>query len=275
MTDTADKIFYIYVHQNKKNLKIYVGITTDVKTRWNDQRSAAFNKNHACYDEPLYRSIRKHTWDEFSHTIIEVFLNKLEALDAEKFWIEFFRSNIKIFGSNYGYNQSAGGEFIAEKGWRARKSLSERNAGSKNPMFGKPRSDETKKKISDTKRKNPLSEEKRKRLSDKYKIIFSEEQVKSICSDVRSQSEIAKSHGVSRIVIKRILVENGIHNSSHRKNLKTIDKEQLIQILKKDLSCKETAIELGISTITLFRKIKSLLNEESFVNAKKSIKEDK
>ena len=47
--------------------------------------------------------------DSFTHQIIETFDNKTEALEAEKFWIEFFRSNRNKYGAAYGYNLHEGG----------------------------------------------------------------------------------------------------------------------------------------------------------------------
>lgn len=269
-----DKTYFIYVHQNKSNLKIYVGITTHIQNRWDEQRCAAFNKNHTYYHAPFYRAIRKYGWDNFSHQVIETFNDKQEALDAERYWIEFFRSNIIIYGSAYGYNQSCGGEDIATKSWEIRNNLSQRMSGDKNPIFGKPRSNEVKKKISDTKKARPLSKELKKKLSDLYKINFSDEQIKNICKDMRSQTEIAKSYCVSRTAIKRILKENGISVSPHKKEFKYISKEQLIATLKKELSVDEIAAELQISSITLYRKIKLLLGMDSVVSAKELVRDE-
>ena len=100
---------FIYVHQNKFNLKIYVGYSSRLKRRWQATKSTAFNINDPQYNEPLYNAIRRDGWDNFEHQIIEEFDNKEDALGAEKFWIEFFRSNRKIYGKEYGYNLHEGG----------------------------------------------------------------------------------------------------------------------------------------------------------------------
>src|SRR5258708_39931387 len=101
----VDKNYQIYIHQNILNLKIYVGVTTHIQDRWANQKWAAFNINYIYYNSPFYKAIRKYGWDNFTHQVIENHINKQEALDAERFWIEYFRSNIKVFGTNYGYNQ--------------------------------------------------------------------------------------------------------------------------------------------------------------------------
>lgn len=268
-------MYNIYIHKNKLNKKIYVGVSTNIKNRWSWQRCVAFNENTHHYHEPLYRAIRKYGWDGFDHNVIETYVDKQSALNAEKYWIKFYKSNIKIFGADYGYNQSSGGEDISNRNWEICENLSKRMSGSKNPMFGKIHSIEVRNKISNTKKINPMSQESRDKLSEIFRVKFSEEQIKNICSDVRSQSEIAKSYGVSRTAIKKVLVENGIYISPHEKKLKEISVEQLIKVLKEDLTIKETSNKLNISTITLYRKIKSLLGEDSFSSVKELIKNEK
>lgn len=99
----------IYLHQNKHNLKIYVGYSKCVEKRWYEQRLTAYNVNDEEYNQPLYRAIRRDGWDQFTHQILETYNTKQEALEAEKFWIEYFRANRTVFGSDYGYNLHEGG----------------------------------------------------------------------------------------------------------------------------------------------------------------------
>ena len=102
--------YCVYVHQNKRNLKVYVGYSEDVVHRW---WLTNYNANWALfygYNDPFYNAIRRDGWNSFTHTIIEVFDNKQDALDAEIFWIAFFRSNRKRYGIEYGYNLTDGGE---------------------------------------------------------------------------------------------------------------------------------------------------------------------
>lgn len=100
---------YVYVHQNKSNSKIYVGYSSELDKRWRSTKNAAFNPNDEQHNEPLYRAIRRDGWDGFIHQTIEEFDNEQDALDAEIFWIEFFRSNRKIYGPEHGYNLHPGG----------------------------------------------------------------------------------------------------------------------------------------------------------------------
>ena len=104
-----DTKHYIYIHQNKLNLKVYVGYTKQPHIRWRDTKRGAFDPNFEFYNQPLYNAIRRDGWDNFDHHVIEVFDNKEDALEAEIFWIEFFRSNRNVYGKEYGYNMHEGG----------------------------------------------------------------------------------------------------------------------------------------------------------------------
>ena len=108
--------YYIYTLQNQANLKIYVGYTENPKTRWRCERNQANNIKSAEYNRPLHRAIRKYGWDNFKKQIIEEFDDQIEALEAEKFWIEFFRTNRKKYGNEYGYNLHEGGVHPRAKG---------------------------------------------------------------------------------------------------------------------------------------------------------------
>lgn len=100
---------FIYIHQNKLNMKIYVGYSSNLNQRWQSTKSTAFNANATQHNEPFYKAIRRDGWENFTHEIIEEFDNKEEALESEIFWIEFFRSNRKKYGSEFGYNLHEGG----------------------------------------------------------------------------------------------------------------------------------------------------------------------
>ena len=112
--------FCVYVHQNKKNKKIYIGITSQLfKDRWNNG-----NGYFGCIS--LYNAIKKYKWNNFEHY---VFLNEewikteenvnlkekynftfREALSLEEKLIKICREK---FGTKNVYNISAGGEGIS------------------------------------------------------------------------------------------------------------------------------------------------------------------
>ena len=104
------KTYVVYVHQNKENLKVYVGFSGELEKRWRGQQTKALDEDFDGYDQPFYRAIRKYGWDGFTHDVIEEFDNKQDALDAEMLWIAFFRANRNKYGKEYGYNLTDGGE---------------------------------------------------------------------------------------------------------------------------------------------------------------------
>jgi group I intron endonuclease len=105
-------IHYIYILQNKINLKIYVGKTYDPESRFMAHLYAA-SGNTLPNKYLIHRAIAKYGQDNFIFQTIDEFDNEKECLEAEKFWIEFFRSDVNRFGSECGYNLTAGGEGIS------------------------------------------------------------------------------------------------------------------------------------------------------------------
>jgi DNA-binding MarR family transcriptional regulator len=100
---------YVYVIQNIINLKIYVGYSCNPKERWMSEKCTAFAAKDPEYNKPFYRSIRKYGWNNFTKQIIEEFDDKQEALNAEMFWIEYFRADRNKYGKECGYNLHEGG----------------------------------------------------------------------------------------------------------------------------------------------------------------------
>lgn len=159
--------YSVYVLQNTTNNKVYVGFSGNVHQRWAAEKSAARSPQSGDYNSILSAAIRKHGWDAFTKQVIEEWPTKEEALDAECFWIEFFRSNVKVFGADSGYNCTSGGDNPPTQNGRkhsdatkARMSISQR---------GKKRSAETRARMSAAQRGRVCSEETRVRISTSLK----------------------------------------------------------------------------------------------------------
>ena len=176
---------YVYILQNKINLKIYVGYSKNPQERWKGEKRTAFTPKDNKYNNPLYCSIRKHGWENFDKQIIEEWETKEEALEAEKFWIEFFRSNIKKYGKDYGYNLHEGGglppnhtgKIMSEETKRkiglANKGRSPANKGKPSPRKGKKNNlvwtEEQKQQISAKLMGHSVSKETRNKISEANK----------------------------------------------------------------------------------------------------------
>jgi group I intron endonuclease len=94
-------MFYIYVIQNKIDLKIYVGQTNDPKIRWNRHKSMSKGKSK----QYIHNAIRFHGIENFLFQTIEEFESEMDINEAEEFWIGFFQSRNREFG----YNLTDGG----------------------------------------------------------------------------------------------------------------------------------------------------------------------
>ena len=98
--ETHDESYCIYIHRNKINNKIYIGITSkDPKERW---RSGYGYENNVHF----WNAIKKYKWENFEHIIFEEGLTKKEAAKKEVLLIALYDAQ----NPEYGYNNSPGGE---------------------------------------------------------------------------------------------------------------------------------------------------------------------
>lgn len=98
-------MFYIYYIENQINGKIYIGKSSerrDKNARWIEHcRDARKNRTKM----PIHRAMKKYGIDNFKYTIFETFSTEFEAMESEKYWIQYLRSqNVEL------YNISDGGE---------------------------------------------------------------------------------------------------------------------------------------------------------------------
>jgi len=157
----------IYILENKINGKCYVGQTIqDFNRRI---------KNHKSSRTLIGNALRKYGIDNFIKTLIEVPAEELNELE-----IKYIKEHNSI--SPNGYNLTYGGDKPpSHKGLKrseeTKKKLSETKLGEKNPMFGKHPSEEHRRKMSEMKGdKNPFfgkhhTEEARIKMSNSHKGV--------------------------------------------------------------------------------------------------------
>lgn len=96
--------YCVYMHKNKINNKVYIGLTNDTKNRWR-----ANGKGYKNYENdnprPFYNAIKKYGWDNFEQIILSDNLSYEEACEEEIKHIRKHKSTQK----KYGYNVSEGG----------------------------------------------------------------------------------------------------------------------------------------------------------------------
>jgi group I intron endonuclease len=122
---------YIYIIENKINGKVYIGKTKykNANNRWSAHKSSAMKKPI----HPIARAIAKYGPENFSFIPFQYCNNNEELNQEEIYWIAQMRESL---GRNMVYNIFDGG-------------------GKDSPNKGKKLTEEWKKKISDTMKKNP------------------------------------------------------------------------------------------------------------------------
>ena len=91
--------FKVYIHTNKTNGKMYVGITKrSLAERWNNG-----NGYETC--SYFFNAIQKYGWDSFEHELFADNLTEAEAMNMEYLLIQ----KLNLQNRKYGYNLKDGG----------------------------------------------------------------------------------------------------------------------------------------------------------------------
>lgn len=135
MKTYQDRDHQVYMHINKFNGKVYIGITSrSVKDRWQNGKGY-----HGMRFE---RAIKKYGWDGFEHIVIAKGLSQKEACAMEKDLIAEYDATNR----EKGYNSALGGE----------------GGG----MYGKHHTEEAKRKIKEARIRDGFTEEHKRHISE-------------------------------------------------------------------------------------------------------------
>lgn len=144
-----ERRYIVYLHINKLNGKVYVGITHYIynpNRRWRD--GLGYRRTSL-----IYKAIQKYGWDNFSHIVFCKTIKERACL-LEQTLIRFYK------GKKLSYNIGLGGEGSNSFSEETREKLRQYTPWIK----GRHHTDETKKKISEASRR-PCSEEAKKKIS--------------------------------------------------------------------------------------------------------------
>lgn len=123
--------YFVYIHINRTNLKVYVGQTCQLpQRRWRNGKAYSTNQ-----DTHFANAIRKWGWDNFEHIILEEGLTKSQADFYERMYIKEYDATNRLKG----YNQASGGANAIPND-ETRQKMSKNHAdfkGEKSPMYGK------------------------------------------------------------------------------------------------------------------------------------------
>lgn len=141
-----ERNYCLYYHKSPSG-KIYVGITNNIKIRW--ESKGIHYKSSKCF----YNAIKRYGWDNIEHHIIHENLTPEEASALEKLYIRLWGTLAPS-----GYNLSEGGSNgnnFASKTEEEREEIKKKISES---CKGKTLSEETKKKMSESRKgcKNPM-----------------------------------------------------------------------------------------------------------------------
>ena len=91
--------YSVYIHTNKINGKVYIGITRQKpERRWQNGFGYA--------DTYFGNAINKYGWDNFEHNVIVTNVSKEKACKIEQNLIALYKSDDKV----HGYNIAKGGQ---------------------------------------------------------------------------------------------------------------------------------------------------------------------
>lgn len=140
-------IWTVYMHKNKINGKMYIGITSrSPEIRWGNN-GLQYTKTKNPY---FYNAIKKYGWDNFEHIILFENMTEQEAKSKEREFILEYHTCI-YDDIKMGYNMTFGGEGTLGRvaSEETKRKMSESKKGEKNSFYGRHFSEESKKKLSD------------------------------------------------------------------------------------------------------------------------------
>jgi group I intron endonuclease len=187
----------IYRIENIENENFYIGQTYQTLS----QRFT----NHKCEakrgktDGPLYRAMRKYDNELFIIEDIET--REFETKKEAKEWMNE-REPHYISTLKPAYNAAPGGLGHTGVQWtdERRAKFKERMSGSNNPQYGNPKTEETRKKLSDALKGRVISDEARSKTSQTMKGVLKTVETKQKMSESRKGWEMPKGKDSKKAV---------------------------------------------------------------------------
>ena len=208
MSDTLRDKMGIYQIVNLVDGKKYIGSSNNLRVRKRTHFSNLRNNNH--YNYYLQRAFNKHGEDNFSFEVIELVNTIEELLPREQYYIELYQ----VCNRDKGYNlivDAVRGKTSLETRIKMSKNHAD-VSGSKNPNYGKkgklnhnygkPRSEETKRKIS---------------LANKGRIHSEEAKLKMSLAKKGSNHPNYNKHHSEKTKLKMSLAHKGSKNPMYGK----------------------------------------------------------
>lgn len=248
----------IYKIKNTLNNKVYVGSSINIEKSWTEHIRSL--QKHSHRNQYLQRAWDLHGENVFEFSIIEECLGE-ELLVFEQKWLNEYQS----FEPEKGYNicESAGNTLGRKHTDESKLKISENHhdvSGENNPMFGipspnrgKPRSEETKKKISEKlKGKKSWSEGKTKETDPILKTIS--DKLKG-----EKNHFYGKKH-TEEFKLRLSLQKRGEKSNNAKLTWEII--RQIRELKKLGLSNRKIGAMFGVSGTTIFSIVNNLAWKE-------------
>lgn len=142
-----ERKYKIYKHISPSG-KVYIGMT-------GQKLYKRYQRGRGYIECPrFWEAIQKYGWENFTHEVIVDNLSEEKACELEKFYINEYKSNDINFGYNIcdGGNKGTPGHILSEE---ALLKISENHAdvsGANNPMYGKRHTEDSRRKMSETRK---------------------------------------------------------------------------------------------------------------------------
>lgn len=158
-------IIGIYKITNIENNKSYVGSSLDIIDRWYQHKASLLHKRH--HSIKLQRAFNKYGENKFRYDIIEE-CNIDSLITREQHYIDLFDS----YKNGYNSTPNAGNNLGMKHSDETKDKLRQLSTGNKN-MLGKKHTEETKNIIREKLKGKPLSEETKEKMSKSRKGMMS------------------------------------------------------------------------------------------------------
>lgn len=164
-------MYYVYQLFNTLNGKIYIGKSSSDRVRFKEHLKVAKGgkKIYESSFSLIHKALQKYN-ECIEFSIIQQFECEEETLAAEKYWIEFFKSNVSKYGNEFGYNLTAGGDGVVgfKHSVESKKKMSDAKIGKPSPNKGRILSSEQKLHLSTVNKGKVLSVETREKMSKSF-----------------------------------------------------------------------------------------------------------
>src|SRR5574343_15467 len=225
----------IYKITNEINGKVYIGQTV----RSLQVRISEYRRKSVTGTYPIYLAMRKYGFDNFTFEVQEV-VGDVESLNSrERYWVRQYRSN----ESDYGYNQTDGGDNGKTLTEEVKRKISESRKG-KRP------SQETCRRISESKTGKPNGNNGKPCSLETREKIRNAHLGRSLTDEQMTNLRNAMKH------CKRHSAESYQKSADARK--KRIDSDVLLSLIASGKTSKEIGEVLGMGFATVCKRTREL-----------------